>query len=434
MRISIIGLGYVGAVTSVCLTKLGHTVIGVDVDPQKVKLLADGVSPIVEADISEITEEAAQSGRLSTQTQIDSKVAASDIIFVCVGTPSNSNGSQDLTALERVCEQIGEALRETDTVPTIVIRSTIAPGTTEALVAPTIQAASNKQENVGFLLCFQPEFLREGSSVKDFFNPPFTVAGGSKAACDVLEDLFQGFPGGFYETDLRTAELLKVACNCFHAMKVTFANEIGRLGKANGIDSRVLMELLCQDTSLNISPAYLRPGFAFGGSCLPKDLRSLMHVAKSNDVDVPMLDAILPSNVEHIEQVTNEIISRGIRNVAFIGLSFKQGTDDLRESPLVALAERLIGKGFDLRVFDEAVQIALLRGSNLRFIETTIPHIGKLLCSLEECIDDAEVIVVGHKSPEIEDALAGKKDSTKLLVDLVGIDRSGWADYVGAAW
>lgn len=435
MKIAVIGLGYVGAVTSACLANEGHRVIGVDRDPTKLDLIRRGQAPVIEDEIDDRIAAAVRDRLLDVRSVVDHEVVSSDIVFVCVGTPSAPNGSQDLTAVERVCEQLGRVLSSHEASPAIVIRSTVPPGTTDGLVRRTLESSSGKQPGVDFGLGFQPEFLREGSSVKDFHRPPLTVVGGDERAIAAVRTLFGSFPGEFVATDTRTAELLKVACNTFHAVKVSFANEIGRLGQTLGMDPRTVMELLCADTQLNISPAYLRPGFAFGGSCLPKDLRALLYLAKSHDVDLPMLQGVLPSNVRHIDNAADMVMGAGHRNVGFIGLSFKQGTDDLRESPLVALAERLIGKGYVLKVYDPAVSLAMLVGSNKSFIEETIPHIGTMMCnSLQEVLEHADTVVLGHKSPEIEDTLRCRQDSLACLVDLAGISAEGWQQYRGACW
>ena len=434
MKICVIGLGYVGAVTSCCLAKDGHQVIGVDVDPVKVNLLREGTSPIIEEGVDEITQQAVSSGNLTVMSELDTENIASDLVFVCVGTPSADNGSQDLTALQRVCQQIGEQLKSIDSVPAIVIRSTIPPGTTEGLVQQTLEQSSGKVAGTGFGLGFQPEFLREGSSVKDFYNPPMTVIGGDAVAAQGVRSLFEEFPGEFVVTDIKSAELLKVACNTFHALKVNFANEIGRLAQVLDMDSRIVMALLCKDTQLNISPAYLRPGFAFGGSCLPKDLRALLHMAKSNDVDLPMLQGILPSNDQHIAHVAQKVMSHSSRKVGLVGLSFKQGTDDLRESPMVKLAEILIGKGYELSIYDPAVRGAMLLGANKRFIESTIPHFAGLLReSLETTVLPGSSVIVAHRYPEL-DALIQSLSSDTKLIDLVGIDAPSHVQYTGVAW
>lgn len=434
MKITVIGLGYVGAVTSACLARDGHEVLGIDLDPVKIELLRNGQSPVFESEIPEITEIAVNSGRLRVAANIDSDALKSDVIFVCVGTPSAANGSQDLSAVSRVCEQIGAALSDTETSTAVVIRSTVPAGTTDTVVREALERSSGKQAGVDFGLGFQPEFLREGSSVHDFYHPPMTIVGGDAIAANRLQEIFRDFEGDFIATDVKSAELLKVACNSFHALKINFANEIGRIAQALGMDARNVMELLCEDKQLNISPAYLRPGFAFGGSCLPKDLRALLHVAKSNDVDVPMLQGILPSNDAQIELVARMIMNQPTRRVGLIGLSFKQGTDDLRESPLVRLAETLIGKGYELTIYDPAVKSALLLGSNKKFIESTIPHFAGLLCDeLSQAVQPGQTTVIAHLHDKLESVLS-TLDGETLVVDLVGIEPVGRAMFKGVAW
>ena len=436
MRVSVIGLGYVGAVTSVCLARDGHDVRGVDLDATKLELLRSGRPPIVEEGIEEVARAAADSGRLTVSDSIDEDAVSRDLIFVCVGTPSEMNGSQDLSAVRRVCEQIGTALRSAEGFPVVVMRSTVYPGSTEEIVRPILEEFSNRRAGIDFGLCFQPEFLREGSSVKDFYKPPFTIVGSdSEPAVARVRDLFQGFPGEFVQTSFRAAEMLKLTCNVFHALKVSFANEVGRLGLRLGVDSREVMELLCRDTSLNISPAYLRPGFAFGGSCLPKDLRAMLYLAKMQDVDVPVMQGIAQTNTIHIQHAANLVMSSGSRRVGMVGLSFKPGTDDLRESPLVALAETLIGKGYDLRIHDPAVNVARLIGSNKHFIEKMIPHIESLLTQdLSAVLDHGDIIVVGQRHSELQSMLAER--DRKRVIDLVGVDELNPGDdsYCGVSW
>ncbi len=424
-KISVIGLGYVGAVTAVCLTDDGHEVIGVDLDQSKLDLLMRGQAPIIEDGLQELTERAARSGRLSMSNRIDERVAACDLIFVCVGTPSAPNGAQSLVAVERVADELGKVIARAAGFPVIVIRSTVPPGTTDTLIKPILERASGKQANEGFGLCFQPEFLREGSSVKDYYSPPFTIVGAeSDKPVAVLRKLFGSLPAQFIATSTPNAEMVKLACNAFHALKVSFANEIGRLGRSLGVDARGVMDLLCKDQSLNISPAYLRPGFAYGGSCLPKDLRALLHLAKRNDVDLPLLIGVGQSNNLHIEHAATLVKEHGSRKVGMIGLSFKPGTDDLRESPLVSLAEQLIGKGYQLKIYDPAVSLAKLIGANKRYIEQAIPHIGTMLAELGEVCEHGDVLVVGFKSPEVMAALAQQRTPRAHIVDLAGVDAS----------
>ncbi|HJY40080.1 MAG TPA: nucleotide sugar dehydrogenase [Steroidobacteraceae bacterium] len=438
MKIAVVGLGYVGAVTAVCLARDGHQVVGVDVDRVKLDLLMQGKAPIVEEGLQEVTAAAAASGRLSVMQNVDASIAQCDLIFVCVGTPSAANGSQSLVAVERVSEQLGAALRGAGNYPVVVMRSTVPPGTTETIVKPRLEQAGGLQADRDFGLCFQPEFLREGTSVKDFYQPPFTIVGAnSQRTSDVLRELFGALPGEFIATSIRTAEMMKLVCNAFHAMKVSFANEVGRLGQSLGVDARQVMELVCKDRSLNISPAYLRPGFAYGGSCLPKDLRAMLYLAKRNDVEMPMMAGIGTSNGLHIEHAATLVKSHGSRKVGMLGLSFKPGTDDLRESPLVTLAEQLIGKGYDLRIYDPAVSLAKLIGANRRYIEQTLPHIGSMLAeNLADVESFAEVLVVGFRTPQIDSLLARAGDKGTPIVDLVGVP-AALADapkYQGICW
>jgi GDP-mannose 6-dehydrogenase len=436
VRIAVIGLGYVGAVTAVCLARDGHEVIGVDIDRHKLDLLQSGQPPIIEDGLQEVTQQAATSGRLHTQETIDARVAGCDLIFVCVGTPSAANGSQDLTAVKRVAEQLGSVLKSADGFPVIVVRSTVYPGVTDAVLRPLLEESSGKQADRDFGLCFQPEFLREGSSVKDYYQPPFTIVGAASAKpVQALRQLFGAFPAEFIETDIRTAEMLKLVCNAFHALKVSFANEVGRLGRQLGLNARTVMDIVCRDRSLNISPAYLRPGFAYGGSCLPKDLRALLHLGRRNDLEVPLLQGIATCNDLHIAHAATMVRDLGKRHVALLGLSFKPGTDDLRESPLVSLAEQLIGKGYELRIYDPAVSLARLIGANRRYIEHAIPHIGSLLREdLAEVCEYGETIVVGFANPAIRDAVRARSAAGAAIVDLVGLNDATAGKYEGICW
>lgn len=423
MRISIFGLGYVGAVSLACLGRDGHEVTGVDIDQNKLSLISSGKSPIVEAGIMELMQEVVASGRINVTDNAGQAIAATELSFVCVGTPSQPNGSQSLDALIRLSEQIGAALKLKTGPHTIVVRSTVQPGTVEEVVVPIIEEHSGKSAATDFSVCFQPEFLREGSSIKDYDNPPMTVVGVSnERAAKTLKDVFGALPCEFIETDIRTAETLKYACNTFHALKISFANEIGRICQSLGSDSNRVMGLLCEDKQLNISTAYLRPGFAFGGSCLPKDLRALLYLAKSHDVDVPMLASLLASNQIHVEHAVNTILERGQRSIGVIGLSFKSGTDDLRESPMVELVERLIGKGMSLKIYDPEVRVSQLLGANKRYIEEVVPHIGSLMCeSVDEAMKDMATVVVGLSGQEIMSDLYAHSQDGQFFLDLVGV-------------
>jgi len=436
--ISIFGLGYVGAVSLACLVRDGHKVVGVDIDDTKLDLIRKGYSPIIEEGMPELMADAASSGRVTVTNSATEAVHGTELSFVCVGTPSRANGSHDLSALERLSEQLGEALKNKNDFHTIVIRSTVVPGTVEDMIRPIIEKHSGKKSGADFGLCFQPEFLREGSSIKDYDNPPFTVTGGdSERSIDALRSLFGHLPAEFISTDIRAAEMLKACCNVFHALKITFANEVGRLCQALSVDSVKVMNLLCQDNHLNISTAYLKPGFAFGGSCLPKDTRAILHMAKERDVDLPMLAGLLPSNNLHIDHAINTVLRSGKRSVGMIGLSFKSGTDDLRESPLVVMAERFIGKGLNLKIYDPEVNVARLVGANRRYIEETIPHISSLMDDgVEQVIDEADVVIVGLSDSDLIEQVRQRAKNHQLIIDLVGIpNRELMAgEYFGACW
>jgi GDP-mannose 6-dehydrogenase len=437
-RISVFGLGYVGAVSLVCLARDGHEMIGVDIDASKLELLRDGRAPIVETGIQELTRTVMSDGKVHVTDSVRHAILSTDVSFVCVGTPASSNGNQNLTAIQRIAEQIGAALPEKGSRHVIVIRSTVRPGTVEEVIQPVIEAASGLVAGRDFSLCFQPEFLREGTSIHDYDHPPLTLIGANDDyAVEVLRSIFGHLPCEFMRTSVRTAEMLKYACNAFHALKVTFANEIGRVSQAVGVDPHEVMKLLCMDRQLNISPAYLRPGFAFGGSCLPKDLKALLYLAKSSDVELPMLASLLPSNALHIEHAIERVLASGKRSIGMIGLSFKSGTDDLRESPLVIMAERFIGKGLQLCVYDPQVNVARLIGANRRFIEETIPHIASLMTEdLAELVRRSDVLVVSMKTPEVLQALAAHTRPEQLLLDITVLpDRNAHrAEYLGVCW
>ena len=438
MKISIFGLGYVGAVSLACLARDGHQVIGVDIDKTKLELIAAGKTPVVEEGMVELMQSVAASGRVTVTTDTQAAVLGSDISLVCVGTPSAPNGSQDQGAILRLAAQLGQALARKTEPHVVVFRSTIVPGTVEDVLRPIVERESGKKDGVDFFLCFQPEFLREGSSIRDYDKPPFTIIGANhEAAAERLKSLFGHLPCKFIRTSVRAAEMMKYTCNNFHALKITFANETARLCGALGVDAFEVMDLVCQDTQLNISKAYLKPGFAFGGSCLPKDLRATSYLAKQRDVELPMLNAILASNKAHLELAFDKVVATGKRKVGFIGLSFKTGTDDLRESPLVTLAEMLIGKGYELSVYDPEVHLARLLGANKNFIEQHMPHIGQMLESdLGKLIDGAEVLVMGLSSPEVASGLAVHCRADQVVLDLVklpGRERFA-AEIVGLCW
>lgn len=438
MKISIFGLGYVGAVSLACLARDGHAVIGVDIDPTKLELIKAGKTPVVEEGMVELMRGVAAGGRVSVTTDVREALLASEISLVCVGTPSAANGSQDQGAILRLAAQLGQALAGKSEPHVIVFRSTVVPGTVEDVLRPIVERESGKKDGVDFFLCFQPEFLREGSSIKDYDKPPFTIIGTTHdAAAERLRALFGHLPCKFIRTSVRAAEMMKYTCNNFHALKITFANETARLCGALGVDAFEVMDLVCQDTQLNISKAYLKPGFAFGGSCLPKDLRATSYLGKINDVELPMLGAILASNKAHLDLAFDKVVASGKRKVGFIGLSFKTGTDDLRESPLVTLAEQLIGKGYELRIYDPEVQLAKLLGANKSFIEQHLPHIGQMLQpELEAVVTRSDVLVLGSSSSEVIAALAGLLRPDQVVIDLVRLpaDAALPAEVKGLCW
>src|SRR5271170_3079517 len=437
MKVSIFGLGYVGTVSAGCFAKDGHSVIGVDPVPAKLDLVSKGLSPIVEAEIGEIIAEVVKSGRLQVTADPNQAILSTDLSFVCVGTPSQNNGNLDLRYIRRICEQIGAALKLKTTHHTVVIRSTILPGTMLNVVIPVLEEFSGKVAGTDFGVCHNPEFLREGSAVKDFNAPPMTVIGElDQLSGSILAQLYETLDAPLIKTDLQTAEMIKYVDNSWHALKVGFANEIGNLSKALGVDGHRVMEIFCQDKKLNISPAYLKPGFAFGGSCLPKDLRALAYTAKLHDLELPILTSILPSNEIQLSRGLKLIMEKGHKRIGVLGFSFKAGTDDLRESPMIEVIERLLGKGYDLRIYDKNVKIASLVGANRDFILNRIPHISRLMVNhIDEIIDHAETIVIGNKDPEFQDVPNQLRDG-QSIVDLVRISdqRSGNGKYDGICW
>jgi GDP-mannose 6-dehydrogenase len=437
LKISIFGLGYVGTVSAGCLAADGHEVIGVDPVLTKVELIGSGKSPIVEKDIGEIIAAMVNSGNLRATHDFRAAVESTDLSFVCVGTPSQSNGNLDLRYIRRICEQIGEALRHKETRHTVIIRSTILPGTMHKIIVPILEEYSAKKAGVDFGLCNNPEFLREGTAVKDFRSPPKTVIGEiDKASGDLVAGLYREIDAPLIRTDIETAEMIKYVDNCWHALKIGFANEIGNLCKTLEIDSHAVMDIFCQDRKLNISSAYLTPGFAFGGSCLPKDLRALSYQAKMMDMQLPILTSILPSNEIQITRGLQMILDGGHTRVGVLGFSFKAGTDDLRESPMIEVIERLIGKGYDLRIYDRNVKIASLVGANRDFILNHIPHISRLMVSDPEAVlEHAQTVVIGNNDPEFRQIPGRLRDGQKM-VDFVRVinERSHNGKYDGICW
>ena len=438
MRISIFGLGYVGTVSVACLARDGHQVIGVDIDAGKLAMLREGRSPIIEVGIRELVADVVASGRVEVTDDVAAAIHGSELSFVCVGTPARSNGSQDLRALERLGAEMGRALATKRAGHVIVVRSTVLPGTVDTFFPPLVETHAGRRRGDGFDICFQPEFLREGSSIRDYDAPPLTVIGAeSERAVQQLRQLFGKLPGPFVVCDIRTAEMLKYACNAFHALKISFANEVGRICQALDVDAHAVMDLVCTDTHLNISTAYLRPGFAFGGSCLPKDLRALLHVAARRDVDVPLLAGVRESNETHLRHGIHTVLETGATSVGMLGLSFKAGTDDLRESPLLAMAEHFVGKGLKVRIYDPEVNVSRLVGANRRYIDQTIPHIGSLMCAEPgPVIDESEVLVVGLRTPAVVAELVARCRQDQAIVDLVRLpDREQLrGQYRGVCW
>lgn len=437
MKLSIFGLGYVGCVSAACFAKDGHQVIGVDVNPLKVEIINGGRSPVVEPGVEDLIAEAVAKGLLRATVDPEAAIAESDVSLVCVGTPSQNNGSLDLSYVRDACRQIGAALEAKRHYHLIAIRSTMLPGTIAEVVIPALEANSKKRANRDFGVAINPEFLREGTSIQDFNNPPFTLIGADDDdAIEPLRKLYGQLNAPLLTVGLKEAEMVKYACNCFHALKVTFANEIGAVCKSLGVDSHRVMEVFCQDTKLNLSPYYLKPGFAFGGSCLPKDLRALTHKAKEKDLELPMLNAILPSNRRQIERAVEMVLGTGRKKVGILGLSFKTNTDDLRESPMVSLVEQLIGKGFKLAIYDREVELAKLFGANKNYIEREIPHISSLMYSqLKEVIEFAEVIIIGKKDEEFR-KLLDLSDNRRVIIDLVRLTEGpeGNDNYHGLCW
>jgi GDP-mannose 6-dehydrogenase len=438
LDISIFGLGYVGAVSLACLARDGHRVVGVDVDQSKLDLIAAGKTPVVEEGMVQLMAEAVASGKVTVTRDVGDAVRATELSLICVGTPSAPNGSQDQSAMLGLARDLGAALKDKSTGHVFAFRSTLVPGTVEDVLVPLIEEASGKRAGVEFDVCFQPEFLREGSSIKDYDKPPYTIVGATtQAPVTLLRRLFGHLPCELHVTSVRAAEMVKYCCNNFHALKITFANETARLCEALAVDPFEVMDLVCQDRQLNISKAYLRPGFAFGGSCLPKDLRATLYLAKSHDVELPMLGAILPSNRQHIDRAIAKVAETGARKIGMIGLSFKGGTDDLRESPLVVLAEYFYGKGLQLLVYDPEVQLSNLLGANRRYIEKHVPHLGQLMRGeLEQVIDGSELLIVGLDDPRVHAALKSKLRAEQTVLDLVNLARHDELPgrYVGLCW
>ena len=437
--ISIFGLGYVGSVTAACLAHKGYSVIGVDLSPAKVELLKSGRSPIVEPRMSELVTACHQDCRLQATTDSAAAVMNSEISFLCVGTPSLRSGKLDLGHISPVCEEIGRTLARKDSFHLVVLRSTVLPGTAVTIVIPTLEKASGKRMGKDFGVCVNPEFMREGTAVADFLDPAMTIIGAADSRhASLLRELYSWAPGRIFETSFTSAEMVKYVCNAWHALKVSFSNEVGALAKQLDVDAEAVMEIFAADTKLNISSSYLKPGFAFGGSCLPKDVRALNYRAKELDIKLPLFDAIIPSNQEHLERAVEMVLHSGKKKIAILGLSFKAATDDLRESPQVQLVKRLLGEGRQIYIWDDNVSLGRLIGSNRQYIEEVIPHIGSLLCNdLAQVVREAEVVVIstrGIKKEELQQHLR----PDHIILDLVNLEKvrrpADKGRYEGICW
>lgn len=438
MKVSVFGLGYVGSVSVAGLASLGHEVIGVDVNPMKVQAINAGQSPMVETGLDGCLAEGVRNSRISSVSQASEAIARSELSLICVGTPSQDNGSQDLSFIDRVCREIGQALADKGTYHTVVVRSTVLPGTTEQRVIPLLEEASGRRAGSDFGVAFNPEFLREGTAIEDFFHPPYTIVGQyDDRTLDLVRALYEGVEAPLLAVPLRVAEMIKFVSNSFHALKVTFANEVGNICKRDGIDSHQVMDIICMDRKLNLSSYYLKPGYAFGGSCLPKDVRALLYHAHHLDLRVPVLESILPSNELQVHQAWELIRQTGRKNIGMLGFAFKAGTDDLRNSPQVELIEALIGKGYRVRVYDESVSLQRLHGANRAFIEHEIPHIACLMSdSIDQVITQSEVVVIANKAAEYGSALKHIRNN-QVVIDLARVANGSLppqVHYEGICW
>lgn len=438
MRVSVFGIGYVGVVSSCCFAALGHEVIGVDVSDEKVDLLNAGHSPIVEPETTEMIGAAVRSGNLRATKNVKEAVFSTDVSMISVGTPSGPTGALSLDAVDKVAEQIGAAMAEKERDHLVVMRSTVPPGTAETRVIPTIEKAAGRRHGDGWTYYSNPEFLRESTAVMDFRMPPFTLIGAPHGdPADGPRSLYASVNAPMHVVPYRIAESVKFLSNAYHAVKLAFANEAGAILSEYDVDAREAFRLFCEDRTLNISPAYLRPGFAFGGSCLPKDIRSFLALARSKNVAAPMLSQVLPSNESIVSRAFEAITRNGRQPIALLGLAFKDGSDDLRESPLVTLAERLIGKGWDIRIYDRSINVAFLRGTNRAYIEREIPHFERLLIrDPREAIAKSRIVVLGHVGPQDKE-LVIEAITDHVVVDLCGVkelEMKQRAAYTGICW
>ncbi len=438
MRVSIFGLGYVGCVSAACLARDGHEVIGVDVNPIKVASIAAGKSPIIEPGLDELMRDVVRSGQLRASIDAQRAVRDSDVSLICVGTPSNPNGSLNTRYVESVCQEIGLAINHKREYHTVVVRSTVLPGTVNEKVVPILEEFSGRRAGDDFGVSMNPEFLREGSAITDYYDPSFIVIGQyNERSGDAVQQLYSAIDAQLVRTSLKTAEMMKYANNSFHALKISFANEIGNICKAHGIDGRDVMEIICQDSRLNISPVYMKPGFAFGGSCLPKDLRALLYRSKERDIDSPLLTSIMSSNQRQIERGIQMVEKTGRKSVGILGLSFKAGTDDVRESSIVPLIETLVGRGYKVTVYDETVDLPRLIGANRSYVTEALPHIASLMRgSVDEVISEADVIVMANGGKSFAD-VPSKIRPDQVLIDLVGsvaVNGNLQGAYDGICW
>ncbi len=436
MNISVFGLGYVGAVSCACFSKSKHNVIGVDISQKKIDLINNGRSPIIEKDLEELIGAGVKEGNLKATIDEREAILNTDLSLICVGTPSQQNGDIDLSYIFKVCSNIAHSLKEKESFHTVVIRSTVAPGTIRKC-GSMIEEISGKKLNESFGVVSNPEFLREGSAIYDFYNPPYTVIGAScEKSGKEVEGIYQDIKAPVYMLRVEEAELIKYTNNYFHALKVSFANEIGNICKELGVDGHNVMDIVANDKKLNLSPYYLKPGFAFGGSCLPKDVRSLSYKARSLDIDTPILNNVLINNEYQIKRGIDLITNTNKRKIGVLGFAFKAETDDLRESPIVTLIESLLGKGYELAIYDSNVLMSKLLGKNKDFIIEHLPHIVKILKdSIDEVIKNSEVIVIGNNSDEFKDIFS-RVDEDQMIIDFVRIDKSKVTgdNYVGICW